>query len=144
MNARLIMTIFTNLAYEAIIVALLLWGLPRLGIHMPLYGIILICVAFLTYAVVLFIIGNRTLMKEPLPGFLTMVGLEGRTVSRLAPEGFVRIEGELWNARAEKGTIESGAEVIVVRQYGLKLAVCWKQPDNALKPENQPYSPLEA
>ena len=138
MNARLIMTIFTNLLYEAIIVALLIWGLPRLGIHIPLYGITLICLAFLIYAVVLFIIGSRTLRKKPLPGFTTMVGLEGQVVSRLAPDGILRIEGELWNARAENGTIEVGSEVIVVRQYGLKLAVRRKQPDNARKPENQP------
>ena len=138
MNARLIMTIFTNLLYEAIIVALLIWGLPRLGIHIPLYGITLICLAFLIYAVVLFIIGSRTLRKKPLPGFTTMVGLEGQVVSRLAPDGILRIEGELWNARAENSTIEVGSEVIVVRQYGLKLAVRRKQPDNALKPENQP------
>ena len=138
MNARLIMTIFTNLLYEAIIVALLIWGLPRLGIHIPLYGITLICLAFLVYAVVLFIIGSRTLRKKPLPGFTTMVGLEGQVVSRLAPDGILRIEGELWNARAENGTIEVGSEVIVVRQYGLKLAVRRKQPDNARKPENQP------
>jgi membrane-bound ClpP family serine protease len=137
MNARLIMTIFTNLVYEAIIVALLIWGLPRLGIHIPLYGIIIICLAFPIYAVALFIIGSRTLTKKPLPGFTTMVGLEGQVVSRLAPDGVVRIEGELWNARAENCTIEGGAEVIVVRQYGLKLAVRRKQPDNAGKPENQ-------
>ena len=138
MNARLIMAIFTNLLYEAIIVALLIWGLPRLGIHIPLYGVTLICLAFLIYAVVLFIIGSRTLRKKPLPGFTTMVGLEGQVVSRLAPDGILRIEGELWNARAENGTIEVGAEVIVVRQYGLKLAVRRKQPDNARKPEKQP------
>ncbi|MCX5995996.1 MAG: hypothetical protein NTV59_08395 [Chloroflexi bacterium] len=137
MNARLIMTISTNLLYEAIIVALLIWGLPRLGIHIPLYGITLICLAFLIYAVVLFIIGSRTLRKKPLPGFTTMVGLEGQVVSRLAPDGILRIEGELWNARAENGTIEVGSEVIVVRQYGLKLAVRRKQPDNARMPENQ-------
>jgi membrane-bound ClpP family serine protease len=137
MNVRLIMTIFTNLVYEAIIVALLIWGLPRLGIHIPLYGVTLISLAFLIYAVVLFIIGDRTLRKKPLPGFTTMVGLQGQVVSQLAPEGVVRIEGELWNARAENGTIEGGAEVIVVRQYRLKLVVHRKQPNNARKPENQ-------
>ena len=141
MNARLIMAIFTNLVYEAIIVALLLWGLPRLGIHIPLYGIILICVAFIIYAVALFIIGSRTLRRKPLPGLTTMVGIEGQVVSRLAPEGFVRIGGELWNARAENGIIDVGADVIVVRQYGLKVVVRRKQADNSRKPETQSQSP---
>jgi len=141
MNARLIMAIFTNLVYEAIIVALLLWGLPRLGIHIPLYGIILICVAFIIYAVALFIIGSRTLRRKPLPGLTTMVGIEGQVVSRLAPEGFVRIGGELWNARAENGIIDLGADVIVVCQYGLKVVVRRKQADNSRKPETQSQSP---
>jgi membrane-bound ClpP family serine protease len=131
MNARLIMAVFTNLLYEAIIVAVILWGLPRLGIRIPLYGLILICVAFAVYGVVSFHIGSRTLRRKPLPGLTTMVGLEGQVVSELAPEGFVRIGGELWNARAENGTMEVGVDVIVVRQSGLKVVVRRKQSHNS-------------
>lgn len=141
MNARLIMAIFTNLLYEAIIVAVILWGLPRWGIHIPLYGLILICVAFAVYGVISFLIGSRTLRRKPLPGFTTMVGIEGQVVSRLAPEGFIRIRGELWNARAENGSIDVGADVIVVRQSGLKVVVCRKQADNSRKPETQSQFP---
>jgi membrane-bound ClpP family serine protease len=141
MNARLIMAIFTNLVYEAIIVAVIIWGLPRWGIHMPLYGLILICVAFAVYGVVSFLIGNRTLRRKPLPGLTSMVGIEGQVVSRLAPEGFVRIGGELWNARAENGSIDVGADVIVVRQSGLKVVVRRKQADNSRDPETQSQFP---
>jgi membrane-bound ClpP family serine protease len=131
MNARLIMAVFTNLLYEAIIVAVILWGLPRLGVRIPLYGLILICIAFATYGVVSFLIGSRTLRRKPLPGLTTMVGLEGQVVSKLAPEGFIRIGGELWNARVENGSIEVGADVLVVRQSGLKVVVRRKQSDNS-------------
>ena len=141
MNARLIMAVFTNLLYEAIIVAVTLWGLPRWGIRIPLYGLILICVAFAVYGVVSFLIGGRTLRRRPLPGLTTMVDLEGQVVSRLAPEGFVRIGGELWNARAENGSIEVGADVIVVRQSGLKVVVRRKQADNSGKPETRSQFP---
>jgi membrane-bound ClpP family serine protease len=141
MNARLIMAIFTNLLYEAIIVAVILWGLPRWGIHIPLYGLILICVAFAVYGVISFLIGSRTLRRKPLPGLTTMVGIEGQVVNRLAPEGFVRIGGELWNARAENGSIDVGADVIVVRQSGLKVMVRRKQADNSAKPETQSEFP---
>jgi membrane protein implicated in regulation of membrane protease activity len=133
MNARLVMTILTNLLYEAIIVVVLIWGLPALGMHVPLYGIILICVAFLIYAVVLYIIGGRALTKKPLSGFTTMECLEGQVVSRLAPEGTVKIGGELWSARAENGIIDVGTDVVVVRQNGLKVVVRPKQPDNSCK-----------
>lgn len=65
--------------------------------------------------------------KKPLPGFTTMVGVEGQVVSRLAPEGLVRIEGELWNARSENGPIDAGIDVIVISQRGLKVVVRLKQ-----------------
>jgi membrane-bound ClpP family serine protease len=123
MSTRLILAVLSNSLIEAIIVAVVLWGLPRLGINIPLYGLILICVAFLIYAVVSFNIGSRTLRKKPLPGFTTMVGVEGQVVSRLAPEGLVRIKGELWNARSENGPMDVGTDVIVVSQSGLKVVV---------------------
>jgi membrane-bound ClpP family serine protease len=141
MNARLIMAILTNLLYEAIIAAIILWGLPRWGIRIPLYGLILICMAVAVYGVASFLIGSRALRRKPLPGLTTMVGLEGHVVSGLAPEGFVRIGGELWNARAENGSIEVGADVIVVRQSGLKVVVRRKPADNSGKPETRSQFP---
>ncbi len=136
MTTRLIMAILSNSLVEAIIVAVILWGLPKLGINIPLYGLILICVAFLIYAVLSYNIGSRTLRKKPLPGFTSMVGVEGQVVRRLAPEGLVRIEGELWNARGENGPIDAGTDVIVVSQSGLKVVVRPKQRDNPTEPEN--------
>ncbi len=136
MNTRLIMAILSNSLIEAIIVSVILWGLPRLGINIPLYGLILICVAFLIYALLSYNMGSRTLRKKPLPGFTSMVGIEGQVVSRLAPEGLVRIEGELWNARGENGPIDAGTDVVVVSQSGLKVVVRPKQRDNPSDLEN--------
>lgn len=141
MNARLIMAIFTNLLYEAVIVAVILWGLPRWNIHIPMYGLILICVAFAVYGVISFHIGSRTLQRKQLPGLTSMVGIEGQVVDRLAPEGFVRIGGELWNARAENGSIDVGIDVIVVRQSGLKVVVRQKREENSAKPKTQSELP---
>jgi membrane-bound ClpP family serine protease len=122
-NARLIIAIITNLLDEGIIVAFIIFGLPRLGVHIPLYGIILIGVAFLVYAVGFYTIGSRILKKKPIPGFSDMIGTKGRTVSRLNPQGLVKIESELWEAKAETGNISAGTDIVVVDQYGLKLIV---------------------
>jgi membrane-bound ClpP family serine protease len=122
-NARLIIAIVTNLLDEGIIVAFIIFGLPRLGVHIPLYGIIIIGVGFLVYAVGFYTIGTRILRKKPLPGFSDMIGTEGRAVNRLEPQGMVKIESELWDAKAETGKINAGTEVVVVDQYGLKLIV---------------------
>jgi membrane protein implicated in regulation of membrane protease activity len=52
-----------------------------------------------------------------------LVGARGRAVERLAPEGYVKIEGELWRAEAAGGEIPAGAEVIVRGARGLTLRV---------------------
>jgi len=122
-NGRFIIAVITNLLDEALIVAVILWGLPRVGVHIPLYGTILICLGFIIYAVAFYIIGSRALIKRPLPGFTDLIGLEGRVVDRLAPEGTVKISGELWNARSENTEIEAGMRIVVIHQKGFKLIV---------------------
>ncbi len=121
-NPRLIVAIITNLLDEAVIVAAIIFGLPRLGIDIPLWGIILICTAFLAYAVIFYKIGSDVLKKKPLLffGYGGRRGADGRTVES---DGFIRAASELWEARAEQGTIPPGTQIIVVSQNGLKLVV---------------------
>ncbi len=123
MNVRLIIAILTSLIDEIIILAIILWVLPMFNINLPGWGTALIVVAFLAYAVTTFILGSRILRKKPVPGFTDMTGMTGKAASRLAPSGLVRIEGELWQAKAEKGTIDAGSEVTVIGQKQLKLIV---------------------
>lgn len=53
-----------------------------------------------------------------------MIGLSGEVVEPLAPEGMVRIRGELWKAKSKDGTtINIGEKVKVVEMEGLKLIV---------------------
>ena len=52
-----------------------------------------------------------------------MVGSRGKVVSLLTPEGFVRIKGELWQATSAGERIDTGEEVTVLGQDGLKLIV---------------------
>jgi membrane-bound ClpP family serine protease len=127
-NPRLIIAIVSSLLDEAIIVAIIILGLPRLGFRLPLFVTILICTGFLIWAVGLYTIGSRILRKKPLPGFTHMVGLEGCVVKRLAPQGFIRVQGELWESRTENGVIEAGTDIVVVSQKGLKLVVRRKTP----------------
>ena len=119
----MIIAIVTSLIDEVIILAIILFGLPRLGIQIPLYGIVLIVLFFGAYAFIFFRLGSGTLRKKPLAGLTDMVGVEGRTASRLNPEGYVMIHGELWESRAHNGVLPKGTDVIVVDQYGLKLVV---------------------
>ena len=56
-------------------------------------------------------------------GSEALIGIRGKVVTPLNPEGFVQIGGELWKASSAEGRIGMGEEVIVVSQRGLKLMV---------------------
>ena len=123
MKPRLIFTILVTLVEEIAVVAFVLWGLPMLGIKIPLGGLIAIMGGLATYGVISYRHGSRALMKKPLIGLSDMVGSKGKVVKPLALEGFIRIGGELWQAKSTDRKIDMGKEVIVVGQDGLKLFV---------------------
>lgn len=128
MTARLILAIVSLILEEAAIAVIVLMGLPRLGINLPLPGLIAVMVLWLVYGVVIYRIGSRALRREPLVSLPDMLGGRGKVVSQLAPEGLVRIKGELWVAKSVEKKIDVGREIIVVEQDGLKLVVQESRP----------------
>jgi len=128
MTGRLIIAIFTTLIEEAALAAVVLWGLPRLGINLHIGVLIALMAALAAYAIITYRLGSRALKRKPVVGLPGMVGARGKTVSDLAPEGTVRIKGELWESRAEGRKINAGVKVIVVGQDGLKLIVRREKP----------------
>ena len=123
MNFRLIVALLTSLLDEVAILALILWGLPKLGIEVPRPWLVVLILMIGVYAVVTYRLGSRALGRKPLAGLTSMVGMTGRVVRRVDRDGMVSIRGELWQARARKGTIEPGTEVIVTAEEGLRLTV---------------------
>lgn len=121
--ARLILAIFSTLLEEAALVAIVLWGLPQLGIYISVPGLIAIMVVWGAGSVFIYRIGSRALKRKPVMGLPTMIGSKAKVVSPLAPEGMVRIKGELWVAQLTEGTVDTGEVVIVVSQDALKLIV---------------------
>jgi membrane-bound ClpP family serine protease len=128
MTTRLIIAIVTTLIEEAALAAIVLWGLPRLGINLHVGVLIALMVALAAYAITTYRMGSRALKRKPVVGLPDMVGARGRAVSDLAPEGTVRIKGELWESKAEGRKINAGVNVIVVGQEGLKLIVRREKP----------------
>ena len=122
-TARLIIAIFSTLLWEAALVAIVLWGLPKLGIEIPLVGLIGLIVALGAYSVITYRIGSRALRRKPIIGLPNMIGTKGRVVSSLAPEGTVKIGDELWEATSTTNSIEAGEKITVVAQDRLKLVV---------------------
>lgn len=120
---RLIVAIISDLFEEAAIVIIVLWGLPRLGIHIPLAGLIALMVVWAAISVLIYLAGSRALCRKPEPGLPDMTGSKGKVVSPLAPEGLISIRGELWVAKSINGDAGMGEEVNVVEREGLKLIV---------------------
>ncbi len=55
-------------------------------------------------------------------GAETMIGKQGVVIGPCFPDGQVRLDGEIWNARCDEGARE-GTEVVVERLDGLVLDV---------------------
>jgi len=122
MKGRIIYTIVSTLVEEAALAMIVLWGLPWLGIQIPLTGLIILMLAWLAFSIFSYHMGSRA-MQKPIVAPPNMVGKRGKVISPLVPEGLVRIDGELWIANSGDKTIDTGTEVIVVAQDGLKLVV---------------------
>jgi len=129
MSMRLIWAIVSTLLEEAALAVVVLWGLPQLDIHIPLAALIAVMVAWAAFAVFTYRKGTRALRRKPVIDLLPMVGSKGKVVSRLDPEGLVRIKGELWKAKSAAGRMDTGKEVTVVGQDGLKLIVRREKPN---------------
>ena len=65
----------------------------------------------------------RIQKKPATTGREGMIGHVGQARTALAPQGTVRVKGELWNAVAEGGAIEAGAPVLVVAVEGFRVRV---------------------
>jgi membrane-bound ClpP family serine protease len=123
MTARLIIAIVTTALEEAAIAVIILWGLPELGVSLPLAFLIILMLAWAGFAVFTYRMGSRALKKKPEGGLSDMLGMRGEVVRSIDPEGMVRIRGELWKAKSAGRKIDTGAIVTVVGQKGLKLLV---------------------
>ena len=71
--------------------------------------------------------GKLSLLSKPVVAFETIIGSEGEVVTALTPEGYVKVQGELWQASSDS-YLEAGAEVVVTGIANLKLKVIPKKP----------------
>jgi membrane-bound ClpP family serine protease len=120
---RLVIAIISTILEEGAIVALVIFGLPQLGIIFPLAGLIALMVIWLAISIFLFKMGSRALKRKPYDILPNMVGCKGKVVSTLAPDGMVRIKGETWVATSVNERVDLGERVVVIEQDGLKLVV---------------------
>ena len=118
-----IYSIVVSLLEEAALVAIVLWGLPEVGTNIPLWGLIALMVALGVCCYVLYEVGRKALRKRPSVTLEALIGSKGEVVVPLAPQGYVKIGGELWKALSNEVVVNAGEEVLVVGIKGLVLSV---------------------
>jgi membrane-bound ClpP family serine protease len=119
----IVSSIITGLLGEVALVSIVLWVLPLWRVHMPIWGLILLIVAFAVYESLSYRIGARALERKPLVSSEAMVGCCGKAATSLAPDGYVQVNGELWQALSTGPKIDAGQEIIVVGIKRLTLFV---------------------
>jgi membrane-bound serine protease (ClpP class) len=83
-----------------------------------------VVVAVLTAVAVLFITAIvRAYRRRVTTGREGLIGQTAVARTALAPKGMVFVEGEIWSATVEEGSVEVGDEVTVTQVEGLKLKV---------------------
>ena len=114
------LTITTTLLEEAALVAVVLWLLPRVEINIPLWGLILMMIALGVYNYINYRLGKKALIKKPM--ISPDIGSRGRTTTPVSLKGYVRVNGELWQA-SSNSTIDAGEEIAIVGIEGMTLLI---------------------
>ncbi|MFC2068614.1 NfeD family protein [Chloroflexota bacterium] len=115
--------IATGLLKGAVLAAISQWLLPLWGINIPFWGIALLIIAFIIYEIVTFRLGWRALNRKPSVSPKAIVGCYGMAVTPLIPEGYVQVQGELWQALCNDRDIEKGDDIVVLEVNRLILRV---------------------
>ena len=123
MTVYVIFNIATGLLKGAVLAAIVLWLLPLWGINIPIWGLILIVIAFLIYEIVTFRLGRKALERKPVIWSNAIVGCCGKATTPLTPDGYVKVRGELWRALSSDTDINEGDDIVVVELDRLTLRV---------------------
>ena len=119
----IIYSILTTVLQEAAVVALVLWLLPLLEVHVPLWGMAILMAAVAAWGLIGYRLTRNIVNQESVTPSSAMIGCEGIAVTPLEPEGVVRVRGELWKARTNHAAIAKNEEIIVEEIDGLILYV---------------------
>lgn len=113
--------IITTLLKEVALIMVVLWLLPRFGINIPIWALILMMAGLGTYEYIAYRLGKKALDKKPI--ISPDIGSRGRVTTPLTPKGYVRVSGELWKASSIDSNIDAGEEVVIVGIEGMSLFV---------------------
>jgi len=129
-------SLLTTLFEEAVIAVVVLLILPRFGISIPVWLLILLMVIWAAYSFITFRLGEKVISRTPLVGPDTLIGARGKTTTPLSPAGYVQIGNELWRARSLARDVAEKTEVTVIGINRLTLFVVPEEGDTSDKSDN--------
>ena len=102
----------------------MLFDVPDIeGVEIPFWSLLVpVVVTFTVLAALVVYALGRSMGRRQSAGGDELIGMMGRSMTALAPEGKVFVRGEYWNARAD-GEIPSGEAVEVIAVKGMSLEV---------------------
>jgi membrane-bound serine protease (ClpP class) len=115
--------VLASLLDDAAIALLILFFLWLLKIPISLYIIIFVVLFFVATAFIMHKLLIPALHKKVITGAEGMIGLVGKAVEPLTPNGLIRVKGEYWNATSTGEDIAVGEQVEVEGLDGLTLHV---------------------
>jgi membrane protein implicated in regulation of membrane protease activity len=130
-----IYSIISTIVEEAGIALGFLWLLPMFGISVPVWGVALIMAGFAAFSYLMYRLGHPTISYKEMNAPDSIVGCTAVVEGDLDPDGWVKVNGELWRVTCVGSKAGKGDEVIVVGIEGLKLTVEKK----AVRPSLSPF-----
>ncbi len=94
--------------------------------YMPVWLTVIIAIIIIVLLVFVVIWSIRAHQNKIAAGKEELVGRTAVVEIALEPKGVVFVDGEHWNAIADKGRVEPEEEVIITKVDGLKLIVTKK------------------
>lgn len=113
---------FIILLDEIIIAGVIIFILWKMGVQIPFWAYVLAGIICAVAYWLLYRILVDQGKKSP-AGCESMIGLKGKAITPLNPEGLVRVQGETWQAASRCGVIVEGVEVVIEDSQGLQLIV---------------------
>lgn len=106
----------------AVLVAVVIWGLPYAGIEIPLWGLVILALFLLAFSCYTYSMGRRALNKKLLHEIEAMIGCQGVVATVRKGGYYLKVRGELWKGISES-PLRTGQEVMVIAVDGFKLVV---------------------
>ena len=113
--------IITALFEEVALVIAVLWLLPKFNINISPWGLALMATGLGIYSYLTSKLSKEALDKKPV--ISPDIDSRGRTTTPLTPNGYVRVNNELWKASSVDSAIDTNEEVVVVGIEGMTLKI---------------------